>query len=70
LKSLQALALGSYRHDIPYTGALKSTQCHALGSYRHDIPYTGALKSLELKRVVVGKPGIMREADRPGKVDS
>lgn len=42
-----ALALGSYRHDIAYTGALKSSQVQALGSYRHDIAYTGALKSAQ-----------------------
>jgi hypothetical protein len=42
-----ALALGSYRHDIAYTGALKSLQVLALGSYRHDIAYTGALKSVQ-----------------------
>lgn len=41
----QALALGSYRHDVAYTAALKSTQIHALGSYRHDVAYTAALKS-------------------------
>jgi hypothetical protein len=41
----QALALGSYRHDVAYTAALKSCQSHALGSYRHDVAYTAALKS-------------------------
>jgi hypothetical protein len=46
-RGTQALAMGSYRHDIAYTGALKSAQGHALGSYRHDIAYTGALKSAQ-----------------------
>lgn len=41
----QALALGSYRHDVAYTGALKSGQALPLGSYRHDVAYTAALKS-------------------------
>jgi hypothetical protein len=44
-QELQALALGSYRHDVAYTAALKSCQIHALGSYRHDVAYTAALKS-------------------------
>lgn len=43
----QALAKGSYRHDVAYTAALKSTQALALGSYRHDVAYTAALKSTQ-----------------------
>lgn len=50
----QALALGSYRHDIAYTGALKSYQALALGSYRHDIAYTGALKSSPCQALALG----------------
>jgi hypothetical protein len=41
----QALALGSYRNDVAYTGALKSIQALPLGSYRQDVAYTAALKS-------------------------
>ncbi len=41
----QALPLGTYRHDVAYTGALKSCQILPLGSYRHDVAYTAALKS-------------------------
>jgi hypothetical protein len=41
----QALALGSYRNDVAYTGALKSIQVLPLGSYRQDVAYTAALKS-------------------------
>jgi hypothetical protein len=50
----QTLALGSYRHDIAYTGALKSCQALALGSYRHDIAYTGALKSCPCQVLALG----------------
>jgi hypothetical protein len=45
LLETQALPLGSYRHDVAYTGALKSCQVLPLGSYRHDVAYTAALKS-------------------------
>ncbi len=41
----RALPLGTYRHDVAYTGALKSCQVLPLGSYRHDVAYTAALKS-------------------------
>ena len=43
----QALALGSYRHDLAYTAALKSLQALALGSYRNDVAYAAALKSIQ-----------------------